>query len=192
MLFEHGDISYEKRPLTDNIALWVISNEFPDSEEKLAAFEKLARPYKEGESASQQDACPVTRINELFGYVGFLKRTYDGFRIRNAQLSSIAAVPGVVSDVSDETASYIIASGSIAVIAGGYENGADKVLLGKGILPLVSSENYHTGTFILIKNIRSSLSGGKTEAYTVTPELLTPAAISIAGYTAEELSTVTD
>ncbi|MBO6230873.1 MAG: hypothetical protein J6O50_09930 [Ruminiclostridium sp.] len=192
MLFEHGDISYEKRPLTDNIALWVISNEFPDSEEKLAAFEKLARPYKEGESASQQDACPVTRINELFGYVGFLKRTYDGFRIRNAQLSGIAAVPGVVSDVSDETASYIIASGSIAVIAGGYENGADKVLLGKGILPLVSSENYHTGTFILIKNIRSSLSGGKTEAYTVTPELLTPAAISIAGYTAEELSTVTD
>ena len=191
MLFEHGDISYEKRPLTDNIALWVVTNEFPGGEQ-LSGFGELAKPFKLGEYASQQDACPVVGLSGLRERVDLLKRTYDGFRIRNAQLSGIAAVPGVVSDVSDETASYIIASGSIAVIAGGYENGADKVLLGKGILPLVSSENYPTGTFILIKNIRSSLSGGKTEAYTVTPELLTPAAISIAGYTAEELSPVTD
>ena len=182
MLFTYGDLSYEKRPLTDNIALWVITNEFPDNDEKLSAFVRLAKPYKTGEEASQQDACPVVGIKGLREYVDFLKRTYDGFRIRNAQLSAVAAVNGIVDKISGGTAAHLIAAGSIAVIAGGYADGADEVLLDNGILPLVSDSALPEGSFILIRNIRASISGGKTEAYIVTPESKTPVGISLGTY----------
>lgn len=188
--FTYGDVSYEKRPLTDDIALRVVSEEFPDTQEKLSGFTKLAKPYKDGEAASQLDACPVTGIPGLRDYVGFLKKTYDGFRIRRLQLSGITAVKGVVDKISGDTAAYLIAAGSLAVIAGGYENGADEVLLEKGILPLVSAQELPAGTFILIKGIRSSIGGGKTEAYAVTPDSLTPLDISLGFYPAGKLKKI--
>ena len=189
-VFTYTDLSYDKRPLTDDIALRVISAELPDTDEKLSEFGKLAKPYKDGEAASQQDACPVTGIPGLRDYVGFLKKTYDGFRIRRLQLSGVAAVKGSAGDISPDTAAYLIAAGSTAVIAGGYENGADEVLLENGILPLVSARELPVGTFILIKGIRSGISGGRTEAYAVTPDSLTPLEISLGSYPAGKLDKI--
>lgn len=190
MTFNYNDLSYEKRPLTDDVALWVVTKEFPDTEEKLSEFEKLAKPFKTGEYASQQDACPVVGINGLRDYVDHLKGKYEGFRIRHAQLSAAAAVNGAVSNVSDETAAHLIAAGSIAVIAERYENGADKVLLANGILPLLSDEALPTGTFVLVRNARKGVSEGRTESYTVTPENDEPVNIGIGKYSDKELEKV--
>ncbi len=193
MAYKKDDLTYEKRPLTKDIALKVITKSIPANKEDIANFTKLAFPYKSGESAAQVDSCPVAKLEELHGPVRFLKQKYEGFRIRHAQLSGIAAINDTVGNISDDTAEYLIASGSIAVIAKGYEGDTDKKLLKNGILPLVSEEDIKTGEFVFIRNIRSEENGikhGKLEAYTVTSEKQLPVNIGIREYSAKELEKI--
>ena len=64
--------------------------------EKNDEFVKLALPYKSGELAGQSDSCPVQKAEALLDYVVLLKSKFEGFRIRNSQLSGIIAVNGSV------------------------------------------------------------------------------------------------
>ena len=78
------------------------------------------------------------------------------------------------------------------MIAKGYNEGSDKVLLANGILPLVSDEAFEENTFLLIRNIRhdDALIFGRQEAYTVTFDGQKPADISIRKYTQKELEKI--
>lgn len=192
MQFTKDDLTYEKRPLTKDIALFVISNSIPKSKEEKESFIRQAFPYKSGELAAQADSCPVAKLEDLRKAVDFLKRTYEGFRIRCAQLSGIAAVNDTVKSVDDDTAASLIAAGSIAVVAKGYTGGADRVLLSHGILPLVSNEEIRENSFLLIRNIRKDeeLVKGEQDAYIVTPETQVSVNIGIGEYTKKELEKI--
>ena len=193
MTFTKGSLSYEKRPLTKDIALRVISKKVPSTREELDEFTTLAYPYKSGELAAQVDSCPVAKLDDLRESVGFLKQTYEGFRIRHAQLSGIAAVDENIEKIDDETAEHLIASGSIAVIARKFEGDSDKVLLRHGILPLISGEELKENTFVLIRNIRNEDTGietGELEAYVVTPHTQVSVNIKIDNYEKEELNKI--
>ena len=193
MLFTKDDLTYEKRPLTKDVALYVISNSIPQDKKEIDEFTKLAFPYKSGELAAQSDSCPVARLDDLRKAVDFLKRTYEGFRIRHAQLSGIVAVNDTIKSIDDETASYMVAAGSIAVIAYEYKDGSDKVLLEHGILPLVSDEEIPENTFVLIRNIRTGEKGiipGELDAYIVTHENQISVNIGIEEYTQKELEKI--
>ncbi len=190
MEYTYNNITYKKRPLTNDIALSVVSNDFSLAESKSPEFEKLTKPIKLGELAAQHDACPVADLSNFRPYIDFLKQEFEGFRIRNAQFSGVIAAGGILNSVDDDTAAYLAANGSIAVIAQGYRNNSDAALLKKGIIPLISEEELPTGTFILIRNIKRDISDGKLEAYIVTPDKLTSVGIHINKYTAEDLTAV--
>ncbi len=193
MTFTKGDLSYEKRPLTNDIAISVIGSSIPQNKEEIAEFVDKSFPYKSGELAAQADSCPVAKLEDIRKRVDFLKKTYEGFRIRHAQLSGVLAVKDIIRDVDDETAEYLIAAGSIAVIAKEYDNDSDKLLLRHGILPLISDEEINEGTFVLIRNIRTEGNGiasGKLEAYAVTASEQVPVNIRIGDYTAEDLEKI--
>lgn len=190
MEYTYNEISYNKRPLTNDIALSIVTNDFSVAESKSPEFEKLTKPIKLGEIAAQHNACPVADLSGFRPYVNFLKQEFEGFRIRNAQFSGVISSGGTVRSVDEDTAAYLAANGSIAVIAQNYGNSSDKLLLAKGILPLISDEKLPTGTFILIKNIKRDISGGKLEAYKVTPEKLTSVDIRLHKYTENELTAI--
>lgn len=193
MQFTKDDLTYEKRPLTKDVALYVLKNYIPQNQDEINEFTKLSFPYKSGELAAQSDSCPVARLEDLRKAVDFLKRTYEGFRIRHAQLSGIVAVNDTIKSVDDETASYLIAAGSIAVMAREYKDGSDKALLEHGILPLISDEEVPENTFVLIRNIRNDDDGiepGELDAYIVTPENQVSVNISIGEYTQKELEKI--
>lgn len=189
MAYTYGELAYNKRPLTNDIALWVIGKALPLKEER-EPFAQLTKPYKIGEEASQQDSCPVADLSNIRPIIGYLKGRYEGFRIRHAQLSGIVAADEIIDSIDDDDAKFLIAAGSIAVIARGYAKGADEVLLKNGILPLVSDEDLDEDTFVLIRNIRSQIGGGELEAYTVTPESKTAVKISLGSYDEGQLSAV--
>lgn len=192
MQFTKDDLTYEKRPLTKDVALYVLKNYIPQNQDEINEFTKLSFPYKSGELAAQSDSCPVARLEDLRKAVDFLKRTYEGFRIRHAQLSGIVAVNDTIKSVDDETASYLIAAGSIAVMAREYKDGSDKALLEHGILPLISDEEVPENTFVLIRNIRNDdgIEPGELDAYIVTPENQVSVNISIGEYTQKELEKI--
>jgi len=190
MEYKYNDITYNKRPLTSDVALIIVEDDLSLAVEKSEEFEKLVRPYKLGELAGQQDSCPVADLSNVIPYIGFLKETFEGFRIRNAQFSGVIAVNGTVDQIDEDTAAYLIAVGSVAVVANKFENGADKILLSKGILPLVSQDKFEKDTFILIRNIKGNISGGKQEAYVVTPDSLTPVNVSLGSYNDTELKAI--
>lgn len=190
MKYNYDDITYNKRPLTNDIALGIISNDLTLVENKTSQFKKLTDPYKIGELASQQDACPVTGFTELRDHIDFLKATFEGFRIRNAQLSGVIAIKGSLKNIDENTAAYLISCGSIAVLSEGYESDSDKILLANGILPLISSEELPIGTFILIRNIKKDIYKGKLDSYIVIPGKLSPVNISLSKYTDKELEAI--
>lgn len=190
MNYVYNEISYNKRPLTDDIALSIITNDFSLAERKSSEFEKIAKPIKLGEIAAQNDSCPVADLSDFRPCIGFLKKKFDGFRIRNAQFSGIISFNGTIKNIDSQTTAYLAANGSIAIIAEGYENDSDKVLLAGGIIPLISDENPPVGTFILVRNIKRDISGGNLEAYKVTPESLIPIDIRFNKYEDGELTPI--
>ena len=190
MTFIKDSLAYEKRPLTKDIALKVISNNIPATKEEFDEFSALAYPYKRGELAAQVDSCPVAKLDDLRESVGFLKKTYEGFRIRHAQLSGILAVNDSIDKIDDDTAEHLIASGSIAVVARKYHNDSDKILLKHGILPLVSDKEVKEDAFIFIRNIRNEdegIAAGELDAYIVTPNSQVSINIEIDNYDKEQL-----
>lgn len=190
MEYNYGDITYNKRPLTNDIALGIVSNDLTIAENKTAQFKKLTDPYKIGEQASRQNACPVTGFAALRDRIDFLKETFEGFRIRNAQLSGVISVKGTLKNIDGSTAAYLISCGSIAVLAEGYEEDSDKILLANGILPLISSGELPIGTFILIRNIKKDIHKGKLDSYIVVPGKLSSVNISLSEYTDKELEAI--
>lgn len=190
MIYTYNGISYNKRPLTDDIALGIVSNDISSAVNKTDEFEKLTKPYKLGELAGQQDACPVARINGLKEYIDFLKRSFDGFRIRNAQLSGIIAFDGYAESIDDESAAFLSSCGSIAVIVKGYKNRTDNILLANGVIPLISSEVLPKGAFVLIRNIKRDIFSGALESYNVHKDKLEKINISLAKYTEKELENI--
>lgn len=190
MTYEYNNSSYSKRPLTNDIALYVAANDFSLAENKSEDFERLAKPYKLGELAAQQNACPIRSAEGLKERVDFLKRHFDGFRIRNAQISAVIATDGAVDEMDDTTALFLASVGSIAVIAREYRSNSDRTLLSKGILPLVSSEKLKSGSFILIKDIRNNIRGGDTNAFLVFPDRLEPVGIRLGEYDNSALESV--
>ena len=193
MTFIKNDLSYEKRSLTKDIALVVITGVLPKNKDEIDEFTKKAFPYKSGELAAQVDSCPVQKLDNLLEAVGLLKEKYEGFRIRHAELAGVAAVNANIESIDADTAEYLIASGSIAVIAKGYDNDADKVLLENGILPLVSDEDLEDNTFVFIRNIRNekdTVNTGDLEAYSVSGKGQVPINISIAEYGNELLTKI--
>ena len=182
MTYTYENYVYNKRPLTKDIALCIVSSEFSLAKEKSAELVRLVKPYKLGELAAQQDACPILNAEELRERVDYVRNNIEGFRIRRAQLSGIIAAGEAVENVDDRTALFLIANGSIAVIAPEYKNGSDITLLSKGILPLVSLEKLQTGSLILIRDITRDINGGKTNAALVFSDRLEPIDITLAAY----------
>lgn len=190
MNYNYNNISYSKRPLTEDIALYAAANDFSLVETKSPEFERLTKPYKLGELAAQQDACPIQKAEGLKEKVDFLKKHFEGFRIRNAQLSGIIVADGNVSGIDEQTALYLAACGSIAVIAKEYGADSDRSLLSKGILPLISAQTVPVGAFILIRNIRRDIRSGRLDAYIVHTDGLEEIDLRIAEYTSEELEPI--
>lgn len=181
MTYTYEKIVYTKRPLTDYIALCVVENDFSLARNKSEEFERLTKPYKLGELAAQQDTCPIQKAEELKERVDYLRNNIEGFRIRHAQLSGIIASNEAADEINEQTALFLAACGSIAVIAPEYKNGSDRTLLSKGILPLISKEKIQKGSLILIKDTIRDI-GGKTNASVVFPDRLEPIEISIGKY----------
>lgn len=190
MTYNFNDISYSKRPLTDDIAFGVVTNDFALAESKNPEFVQLTKPYKLGELAGQQDACPATQVEGLRELVDYLKKRFEGFRIRNVQLGGIAAVDGAIDKIDEQTALFLAACGSFAVVAKEYKSNSDKTLLSAGVLPLISQNPVSVGEFILIRNIKRGIFGGNLEAYSVHSDRLGEIQISLSAFTEKELEKV--
>lgn len=190
MTYKFNNISYNKRPLTDDIAFGVVTNDFALAESQSPEFVQLTKPYKLGELAGQQNACPATQVEGLRELVDYLKKRFEGFRIRNVQLGGIAAINGTIDKIDEQTALFLAACGSFAVIAKEYKSNSDKALLSAGVLPLISQNPIPVGAFILIRNIKRDIFGEKLEAYSVHSDRLEEIQISLSAFTEKELENV--
>lgn len=151
MTYKFNNISYDKRPLTDDIAFGIVTNNFALAESQSPEFEKLTKPYK---------------------------------------LGGIAAINGSIDKIDEQTALFLAACGSFAVIAKEYKSNSDKTLLSAGVLPLISQNPIPVGAFILIRNIKRDIFGEKLEAYSVHSDRLEEIQISLSAFTEKELENV--
>ena len=156
MEYKYAELSYNSRDISTDASLYVISDKLPKTAEEREEFEQKAKPYKLGELAAQTDSCPIVNLSFLRERIDFLKRTIDGFRIRNTVLSGIISVDHKITDLTHDTASFLIASGSAAILAKGYDSATKEILLDNGILPLVSYEAIEIGSLILVRNLGSN------------------------------------
>lgn len=164
MEYKYKDISFNKRPLTEDIALVVVSKETTTAGS--VDFIQKTFPFKAGETAAQADSCPVRKIEWLHELVGYVKTQIDGFRIRNAQLSGIIALDGIFS-VDGETAEFMAAAGSTSVIAQGYTEEARKILQENDIFPFISDEHFDVNDFILVRGIKNGLKNNSFKSYRI-------------------------
>ncbi|MCD7741665.1 MAG: hypothetical protein LUI06_05635 [Ruminococcus sp.] len=155
MEYKYGELSYSRRDFLSDTALYVVSDKLPETDEERRKFEQKAKPYKLGELAAQTDSCPIVNLKHLKDRVDFLKRTFDGFRIRNVVLSAVLSVDYKITGIARDTAEFLIAAGSTAILARGYDDVSKKILVDNGILPLVTDEAIENGSLILIRSLEN-------------------------------------
>ena len=153
MEYKFGELSYNRRDISSDTVLYVISDKIPETVEEKKEFEQKSRPYKLGELAAQTDSCPIVNLSHLKSSVDFLKSIIAGFRIRNSVLSGVISVDYKITDISRDTVAFLIAAGSTAILAKGYDSDTKSILLDNGILPLVTDEAIENGALILIRNL---------------------------------------
>lgn len=171
-LHTYQGITYEKRKLTNQILLKVITDDYNQIKYKSEIFEEHADVIKRAEMVSQHDACPVEVNHELEGIMKVLRRYHEGLRARNTQTAPVAFLEKPVK-VSEKDMEFLLANGSIAVLARYYQNETKQKLLNHGILPLVTGESLKKNDYIFIENIIDSIEKktGKLKAFLVKEDL---------------------
>ncbi len=154
MEYRYNDLSYKRRDITSDTAVYVVSDNLPETAEERAEFEKKTQAYKLGEIAAQSNSCPIVNLSHLRERIDYLKETIDGFRIRNSILTGIISLNKELTDLDEDIAAFLIAAGSAAIIARGYDNKTKEILLANGILPLISEEEISKDSLILIQNLK--------------------------------------
>ncbi len=171
-LHSYQGITYEKRKLTNQILLKVITDDYNQVKYKSEIFEENANVIKQAEMVSQQDACPVKINHELEHIMEVLHKHYETLRARNTQTAPVTFVEKPL-EVSEEDSEFLLANGSIAILAKYYEEGTKEKLLNHEILPLVTTENFKNNDYVFIDNIIESIEKkqSKLEAFLVKDDL---------------------
>lgn len=171
-LHSYQGITYEKRKLTSQILLKVITDDYNQVKYKSEIFEENANIIKQAEMVSQQDACPVKVNHELEHIMDVLRKYYETLRARHTQTAPVAFVEKPL-EVSEEDVEFLLANGSIAVFAKYYEKGTKEKLLDHEILPLVTTENLKNNDYVFIENIIESIEKkqSKLKAFLVKEDL---------------------
>lgn len=171
-LHSYQGITYEKRKLTNQILLKVITDDYNQVKYKSEIFEENANVIKQAEMVSQQDACPVKINPELEHIMEVLHKHYETLRARNTQTAPVTFVEKPL-EVSEEDSEFLLANGSIAILAKYYEEGTKEKLLNHEILPLVTTENFKNNDYVFIDNIIESIEKkqSKLEAFLVKDDL---------------------
>lgn len=171
-LHSYQGITYEKRKLTNQILLKVITDDYNQVKCKSEIFEENANVIKQAEMVSQQDACPVKINHELEHIMEVLHKHYETLRARNTQTAPVTFVEKPL-EVSEEDSEFLLANGSIAIFAKYYEEGTKEKLLNHEILPLVTTENFKNNDYVFIDNIIESIEKkqSKLEAFLVKDDL---------------------
>lgn len=171
-LHSYQGITYEKRKLTNQILLKVITDDYNQVKYKSEIFEENANVIKQAEMVSQQDACPVKINHELEHIMEVLHKHYETLRARNTQTAPVTFVEKPL-EVSEEDSEFLLANGSIAIFAKYYEEGTKEKLLNHEILPLVTTENFKNNDYVFIDNIIESIEKkqSKLEAFLVKDDL---------------------
>lgn len=171
-IYEYNGIRYNKRKLTNDILLKVVTDEIKLVTDKSDEYREKAELIKQGEETSQLDACPV-RVNvELREIIETLRRTYEGLRARHTQTAPVLYADEI-SAVSDDDAGFMIANGSIAVLSKNISEEAQKKLLKHHILPIIVDDKVDVGSYVFIRNIVADIldKKAKADAYIVNGEL---------------------
>ncbi len=171
-LHSYQGITYEKRKLTNQILLKVITDDYNQVKYKSEIFEENANVIKQAEMVSQQDACPVKINHELEHIMEVLHKHYETLRARNTQTAPVTFVEKPL-EVSEEDSEFLLANGSMAIFAKYYEEGTKEKLLNHEILPLVTTENFKNNDYVFIDNIIESIEKkqSKLEAFLVKDDL---------------------
>lgn len=171
-LHSYQGITYEKRKLTNQILLKVIADDYKQVKYKSEIFEENANVIKRAEMVSQHDACPVEVNRELEHIMKVLRKHYETIRARNTQTAPVLFEEDPV-EVSDEDIQFLLANGSIAVLAEYYENETKEKLLEHEILPLVTAETLRKNDYVFIENIAEAIEKkqSKLKAFLVKDDL---------------------
>ncbi len=170
---------YEKRGLTENVILKVVSNDAALPVENPEGFLDLVKDFSDAETVGQQNMCLGGANPEVSAVVPVIRGAYPGVRFRKQQFAKILSV-GDVSGLSEDYAETLLESGSIALVATSYDDESIAALLKFGILPLLSDEPLPVGTSVLIKGIVNDivLDCKNLTAFTIT-DALEPLALEL-------------
>lgn len=171
--YQYMGIQYEKRNLTKDILLKIITKDYGLVQGKSETYTAKAKPLKNSEMVSQQDACPVEVNQELEAVMKVLKRHNEHIRARHTQMSPVFYTQKEF-DIREDNIDFLLANGTVAVFAKDYKKGVEEQLLQHGILPLITKEDLLEDDFIFIENILSDLKKGeqKVQAYKVENNLV--------------------
>lgn len=156
MKYTYKENNYNKRNITNNVLIQIITTDFELVKLKSDKYVKLAETLKSAEEVSQSDACPIVGREQLRPVLVALRERIPELRARQTQTGT-AVFTEKLEDISDEDAEFLIANGTIAHVAYSYSDEAIKILLSHGILPLQAGQSIDAGSFIFLEGIRKSL-----------------------------------
>ena len=170
---------YNKRGLTENIILKVVSNDAALPIEAPESFLDLVKDFSDAETVGQQNMCLGGANPEVSALVPAIRAAYPGVRFRMLQFAKVLSI-GAAEGITEDYAETLLESGSIALIATSFDDASVTALLKFGILPLVSDEPIAVGTGLLIKGVVNDiwLNNKDLTAFVVT-DTLTPFALHL-------------
>ncbi|MCI5650232.1 MAG: hypothetical protein ACI4EG_00115 [Fusicatenibacter sp.] len=179
MDYSYQKLTYHKRGITQNILIKIVGNDYRMVREKSNEYVSRTMSLKNAEEVSQTDSCPIVGRAELRPVLVALQEHLPGLRARQTQIGTALSIRES-DQITGEDADFLIACGSIAYTAASYTEETGKLLLSRGILPLLVKEPLPEGTFLFLEGIRSSIENGEKDlkAYTVK-EKLEPVDVSI-------------
>lgn len=179
MNYSYGEQTYNKRSITDNVLVKVISSNYQLVTDKTEEYSELADCLKNAELVSQSDSCPIVGREELRPIIDTLRTRTPKLRARQTQTGTAVSTEAL-SGITDQDALFQIANGSIANIASSYEPASRDALLAAGVLPLVTAQSLEVGTYIFLENIRQTLDAAQKEITAfLVKETLVPIQISV-------------
>lgn len=190
MNYSYEETNYNKRSITDNVLIKVISNDYQLVVSKNPVYREAADCLKSAEEVSQSDSCPIVGREELRPVLTALRGRIPQLRARQTQTGTAVSTDRLDA-VSEEDAAFQIANGSIANIAVSYGKEARAVLLSHGILPLVTEKPLPAGSFLFLENIRRTLEEGEQKvAAFLVKETLEPVSVRVDFDAKEQLESI--
>ena len=173
MEYQYGNLSYSKRALTEDLVLKIVGSEYRLISSKAEKYAEKTESMKGAEEAGQADSCPIAGRAELSPVLTALRGHNPEFRARKNQIGTALCLEQETS-VTEEEADFLIACGSLALLAPSFDRVTKKILLSRGILPLCFPFVLPEGTFLFVEGIRNSMEKKESEllAYQIAGEHL--------------------